>query len=307
MNQFLVVTNRQKDRTFACTNRVKGYLERHGKVCLTEAGDKALKIPAGTDCVIVLGGDGTLLRAARCAADAKVPLIGVNLGRIGYLAEVDSEELEEALKHLIQDDFTREKRMMLSGSVLPAAKKGSASGAEKGALGAVIAAQKKDLSGAAAEMSEAAGCFALNDIAITRKGSLQIIAFRIYVNGQLLHTCYADGILVATPTGSTGYNLSAGGPIVAPNAELILLTPICPHSIGSRTIVLSAQDEVVIEIGENKRGVAQEVEACFDGSVKMPMYAGDRMKIKKAEKATEMLKIRQDSFVAALRKKMGAE
>lgn len=145
---------------------------------------------------------------------------------------------------------------------------------------------------------------ALNEIAITRKGSLQIIVFYIYVNGQLLHTCHADGILVATPTGSTGYNLSAGGPIVEPHAELILLTPICPHSMNSRTIVLSAQDRVVIEIGENKKGSKQEVEACFDGSVAMAMHTGDRMEIRKAGKVTEMLKLNQDSFVEVLRKKM---
>ncbi len=276
MDNFLVVTNKQKDSTFACTNRIRGYLERHGKCCLTETGDVSeLNIPSGTECVIVLGGDGTLLRAARNAADAKVPLIGVNLGTMGYLAEVDSAYVEEALDQLMADDFTREKRMMLSGRV------SCADRAKEG---------REDC--------------ALNDIAITRRGSLQIITFHIYVNGQLLHTCHADGILVATPTGSTGYNLSAGGPIVEPHAQLILLTPICPHTMSSRTIVLSAEDEVVIEIGENKKGAVQEVEACFDGSVKLEMYAGDRMEIRRAEKVTEMLKLSQDSFVEVLHRKM---
>lgn len=274
MNNFLVITNKQKDKALACTNRIKGYLERHGKTCVTQMGNAVeWEIPAKTECVIVLGGDGTILRAARGAADKKVPLIGVNLGTLGYLAEVGSDELEEALTLLMKDDFTREKRMMLSGKMLP-------DGPEESAL---------------------------NDIAITRKGSLQIIVFHIYVNGQLLQTCHADGILVATPTGSTGYNLSAGGPIVEPSAELILLTPICSHSIHSRTIVLSAQDTIVIEIGENKRGAAQSVEACFDGSVKMAMRTGDKLEIKKAEKVTEMIKVRQDSFVKVLHRKMNAE
>lgn len=275
----------------ACTNRVRGFLERHGKICVTEAGNTSeLKIPGGTECVIVLGGDGTLLRASRTAADSKVPLIGVNLGTLGYLAEVDSDDLEEALGRLIRDDFTREKRMMLSGRVLPAMN---------------LCRSESDTEVSAAQGSRS-DC-ALNDIAITRKGSLQIIVFRIYVNGQLLQTCHADGILVATPTGSTGYNLSAGGPIVEPNAELILLTPICPHSMSSRTIVLSAEDEIVIEIGENKKKADQEVEACFDGSVKMTMHTGDRMEIRRAEKVTEMLKLRQDSFVEVLHRKMDAE
>lgn len=282
MNSFLVVTNRQKDKMLTCTNRIRGYLERHGKTCRIEAGDTdELRIPEGVECVIVLGGDGTLLRAARTAADAKVPLIGVNLGTLGYLAEVNSDTLEEALTQLMKDDFTREKRMMLSGKVIAAEGKCSGNG-------------------------QITDC-ALNDIAITRKGSLQIIVFRIYVNGQLLYTCHADGILVATPTGSTGYNLSAGGPIVEPHAELILLTPICPHSMNSRTIVLSAEDEVVIEIGENKKKADQEMEACFDGSVKMTMRTGDKMEIRRAEKVTEMLKLRQDSFVEVLHRKMDAE
>lgn len=280
MDNFLVVTNKQKDPLFTCTNHIKGYLERRGKICRTETGDiSELEIPEGTECVIVLGGDGTMLRAARNAADAGIPLIGVNLGTLGYLAEVGSDELEEALDRLMADRFTRERRMMLFGTV----------------------------AGDGREAKETAGDTALNDIAITRKGSLQIIVFHIYVNGQLLHTCHADGILVATPTGSTGYNLSAGGPIVEPCAELILLTPICPHSMSSRTIVLSAQDKVVIEIGENKKGAAQEVEACFDGSVKIAMHTGDRMEIKRAGKVTEMLKLSQDSFVEVLRKKMDAE
>lgn len=292
MNNFLVVTNKQKDPMFACTNRIRGYLERHGKTCFVESENRReLRIPAETECVIVLGGDGTLLRAARTAADAGVPLIGVNLGTLGYLAQVDSDTLEEALAQLIKDDFTRERRMMLFGRVRPAAfSQGAGSDTAQGRCEEKKAKEESDC--------------ALNDIAITRRGSLQIIGFHIYVNGQLLQTCHADGILVATPTGSTGYNLSAGGPIVEPHAELILLTPICPHSMNSRTIVLSAGDEVVIEIGENKKGTEQEVEACFDGSVKMAMYAGDRMEICRAEKFTEMLKIRQDSFVEVLHRKM---
>ena len=285
MDNFLIVTNRQKDIGLACTNRIRNYLERCGKSCRIESGDRSeMKIPDGAQCVIVLGGDGTILRTARMAAAADIPLIGVNLGTLGYLAEINSAYLEEALAQLMSDDFTKEKRMMLSGKIIPAKKDAEKSGG---------AQQKEDV--------------ALNDIAITRRGSLQIIVFHIYVNGQLLHTCHADGILVATPTGSTGYNLSAGGPIVEPGARLILLTPICPHTMHSRTIVLSAEDEIVIEIGENKKETPQEVEACFDGSVKMELSAGDKLEIRKAEKVTEMLKLSQDSFVEVLRRKMSAE
>lgn len=283
MDHFFVVTNRLKDPALECTNRVRDYLEKRGKFCEAEIGENisSLKIPEKTECVIVLGGDGTVLRTARSASAADIPLIGVDLGTLGYLTEVDSKNVEAALERLIRDDYTREKRMMLSGRILSDNKKGESGRAES-------------------------NC-ALNDIAITRKGSLQIITFHIYVNGQLLHTCHADGILVATPTGSTGYNLSAGGPIVEPHAQLILLTPICPHTLHSRTVVLSPQDEVVIEMGENKKGLVQEVEACFDGSLKVEMHVGDKMEIRRAEKTTEMLKLSQDSFLEVLHRKMDAE
>lgn len=299
MDNFLVVTNKQKDQALACTNRIRGYLERHGKICHIETGDIAeLKIKDGAQCVITLGGDGTLLRAARAAAVAHIPLIGVNLGSLGYLAEINSGYLEEALEQLMADDFMREERMMLSGRVL-------LSESRQNSIKNISLNNKKK-NGQDAERRRR-GEYALNDIAITRRGSLQTIRFHIYVNGQLLYTCHADGFLVATPTGSTGYNLSAGGPIVEPHAKLILLTPICPHTLHARTIVLSAADEVAIEIGENKKGVMPEVEACFDGSVKMEMYAGDKMEIKRADQVTEILKLSQDSFVEALRRKMGAE
>lgn len=300
MDHFLVVTNKQKDPALQCTNRIRAYLEEHGKTCTVEDGEdiSGLRISADTQCVIVLGGDGTVLRTARAASAAGLPIIGVNLGTLGYLAEVDSSHVEDALARLIADDFAREKRMMLSGRILRLE-------SENAPVGKGIPENKAKIS---EDQEEAfGGNCALNDIAIARKGSLQIIAFHIYVNGQLLHTCHADGILVATPTGSTGYNLSAGGPIVEPHAQLILLTPICPHTLHSRTIVLSPQDEIVIEIGQNKKGTLQEVEACFDGSVKMEMHTGDKMEIKKAEKTTEMLKLCQDSFLEVLHKKMDAE
>ncbi len=283
MEHFLIVTNRQKDSDFSYTRKITEYLESRGKTCLVESGmkDRNFRIPQETECVIVLGGDGTVLRAARAASAAGIPIIGVNLGTLGYLTEVDRENLETALERLISGEFTKEKRMMLSGRLLPF----------------------KNSKG----RKEKEPAFALNDIAITRKGSLQVITFHIYVNGQFLQTCHADGILISTPTGSTGYNLSAGGPIVEPQAQLILLTPICPHTLHARTIVLSAQDSIIIEIGENKNGTEQEVEACFDGSGAFPLNTGDRMEIVRAEKTTEFVKLSQASFLEVLRKKMEAE
>ena len=145
---------------------------------------------------------------------------------------------------------------------------------------------------------------ALNDIVITRKGSLQIIYFNIYVNGQFLHRYHADGIIVATPTGSTGYNLSAGGPVVEPKASLILISPICPHSMQNRSIVLSPDDTVTIEIEKSRDGSEQEVEAIFDGSHKVALRTGNKLIIKKSERTTGIVKLSQMSFLEILHRKM---
>ena len=144
----------------------------------------------------------------------------------------------------------------------------------------------------------------MNDIVISRCGSLQILKFHIYVNGQFLNTYSADGMIVATPTGSTGYNMSAGGPIVEPGARLLLLTPICPHTLNTRSIVLSAEDEIVIEIPEGRDGHEQSVEANFDGSHKVTLKTGDRIEISKAVKTTGILKLNTESFLTVLHKKM---
>ena len=145
---------------------------------------------------------------------------------------------------------------------------------------------------------------ALNDIVITRKGSLQIIYFNIYVNGQFLHRYHADGIIVATPTGSTGYNLSAGGPIIDPKASMILITPVCPHSMHNRSIVLSPEDEITVEIESGREGNVQEVEAIFDGSHKVPLSTGERIEIRKSDKTTGIVKLSQVSFLEILHRKM---
>ncbi len=146
--------------------------------------------------------------------------------------------------------------------------------------------------------------WALNDIVISRSGSLQIIKFHIYVNGQFLHDYQADGMIVTTPTGSTGYNLSAGGPLVEPRAKLIVLTPICPHSLNQRSIVLSPEDVVEIEIPAGREERVQTVEASFDGSHVIPLSTGDKIRIVRSEKVTDFIRLNQVSFLEVLHRKM---
>lgn len=316
MKHFLIYTNRQKDRELATTKRICDFLRLKGKRVTVMAqgicgsgedsrqapwrraeggavwpyqdpgrdGDaersrqrpepgSSLEVPADADCMIVLGGDGTVLQAARLTKMLRVPIIGVNLGTLGYMTEVEVPNLEESLERLIAGDYVQESRMMLGGRVTFADGR-----REEG--------------------------WALNDIVISRSGPLQIIKFNIYVNGQFLNDYSADGVIVTTPTGSTGYNLSAGGPLVEPGARLIVLTPICPHSLNQRSIVLSPEDVIEIQIPARGESGNQNVEANFDGSHVIPLGTGDRLRIVRSEETTEFLKLGQGSFLDVLHRKM---
>ncbi len=277
MKHFFLITNKAKDSDGSYTRRIAEYLQTHGATAscaVNKISDMdTMEIPENTECAIVLGGDGTLLKAARDMMDSDIPLLGVNLGTLGYLAEVEISNIENALDRLIRGEYKREDRMMLSGTIYQ-------------------------------EESTEIRNFALNDIVISRCGSLQILQFDIFVNGKFLNSYSADGMIVATPTGSTGYNMSAGGPIVEPGAKLLLLTPICPHTLNTRSIILSPEDEVTIKIPEGREKKVQTVEANFDGTHKVTLKTGDKVVIKKASKTTGILKLNTESFLEILHKKM---
>ena len=272
MKRFCLITNESKDPAGVVTNKITDIIKKRGGEAVCVKNEKKALTDRGTDgvdCALVLGGDGTLLRAAGNMLDSDIPLLGINLGTLGYLAEVESVCVEEAVEKLLKDEFVREERMMLSGRVM--------TGEER---------------------------YALNDIVISRCGSLQILNGRIYVNDRFLHDYCADGVIVATPTGSTGYNLSAGGPIVEPSARLLLLTPICPHTLNTRSIVFSPEDEITVEIPKGKDGHEQVVEANFDGSNTVTLRTGDRIRIRRSDRTTGIVRLNTESFLTVLHKKM---
>lgn len=285
MKHFLIYTNGHKDKGLSITKRIQSYLEcKEQRVTVKvkeadwknrpwEEAEEAQDIPADVSCMIVLGGDGTVLQAARETKMLHVPIIGVNLGTLGYMTEIEPSGLEEAMDRLIAGDYEQEIRMMLNGRVL-------------------------------GRDGKTAEGWALNDIVISRSGSLQIIKFNIYVNGLFLHEFNADGMIVTTPTGSTGYNLSAGGPLIEPKAKLIMLTPICPHTLNQRSIILSPEDVIEIEITHGREGQPQAVEVNFDGSQVISLSTGDRIRIVQSEKTTEFIQLNQVSFLEVLHKKM---
>lgn len=284
MKHFFIIANLQKDKDLALTRQMKAFIEEHNGTCAYYAteGKKGIDaapeleaIPDDTECIFVLGGDGTLIRAAVKLVTRNIPLIGINLGTLGYLCELEAKDVSVALERLMQDNYVLEERMMLTGH-----------GEKHGA-----------------QTTERT---ALNEIAIHSTGSLSILNVIVYVNGRQLHTFHGDGILVSTPTGSTGYNMSAGGPIVDPKASILVLTPINAHNLNAKSIVIGADDEVMIEIGSRRAEGDETALVSFDGDGFEKLGVGDKFVINKADATIKICKLSEESFLEILRKKMQA-
>ena len=218
-----------------------------------------------SDVVISIGGDGTLLETARLCKQK--PVIGINTGTLGYLTEVSPENIEKTLKDILDGNYEIENRMMLEGEIIKS-------------------------SGENIRIPES-----LNEIAVS-KNTFGVVRFDVIVNEKLINSYTADGILVCTPTGSTAYNLSCGGPIVDPSANIMTLTPIAPHSILNRSIILSDDSIVDIEITELRKNTASY--ALYDGKA-IEVFSGDIIRIKKSDKITKIIKIENRSFVDNIR------
>lgn len=283
MDRFFIITNLLKDPQLEVAKQIQRYLEAKGKNCIIQErissdGIRDYKytdpaqVPEDIECVLVLGGDGTVLQASRDLVDCNIPLFGINLGTLGYLAEIDRESIEPAMDKLVLDEYVVEERMMLEGSAYHLNKKW---------------------------MSD----IALNDIVISRSGRIRVMDFHIYVNERFLNSYSADGIIVSTPTGSTGYNLSVGGPIVSPAASMILITPIAPHTLTARSVILPDDAKVRIEIGQ-RGDVPEEAEATFDGDTTVKMTSRDYIQIQKSERTVHFIKTDEISFLEILRRKM---
>jgi len=244
-----IVANTKKDLTYFYASEAKLFLEYKGIRA------KILKELSICSLFIVLGGDGTMLRTAQFAAVYDIPMLGINLGNLGFLTAVEKEHLNEALEKLIKGDFISEKRMMLSAS------------------------------------SGYKNHIALNEVYFGGYGKLR--TFSVYINDEHIDDIRADGVLVSTPTGSTALNLSAGGPILTPGGQMMVLTPVCPHSLSARPLVLSASDKVSIHSNPVSPVVIDGVknENC------------NKILVKKADCQATILKTESINFYETLRKK----
>ena len=283
MNKFYVIANSQKDTDFAMADRISEYIIAKGGTCVCQKrdiGKEGLKynsadaslIPEGTECVIVLGGDGTLIQAARDLSAINVPVFGINIGTLGYLTEIDMEQAFPAIDRIMADEYNIDTRMILRGRV--------SRGEEK---------LYSDI--------------ALNDIVINRMGSLRIINFDIYVNGEYLITYPADGLIVSTPTGSTAYNLSAGGPIVRPQTDCIVMTPVCPHVLNKSSVIFGGEDVLEIRMTPSRSGVEERV-VTFDGTDYINLVSGDRIVISRSDTRASLIRIGKHNFLQILRNKL---
>jgi len=280
-----IIANLKKSMTLEEVKKLRQWLTRnHYSVILSEDLADVLKesthrssisnLSQKTQLVIVLGGDGTLLWGARSGAYGKNPVLGVNLGTFGFLAGVSVKELYPSLKKILQGNFTTEKRIMLEARVWRAGKNKSA------------------------EMIW--NHMALNDAVISKETLARMVQLRIHVNNRLVTEYYADGIIISTPTGSTAHSLSAGGPIVYPTVDAVIITPICPHTISNRPLIIKGSDEVQVEVMSSH----QNTSLTLDGQEGTPLQPGDLVKIRRAARTLQLINSPVHDYYEVLQTKL---
>lgn len=224
------------------------------------------------DCLITLGGDGTLLRGARLLNGADTPILGINLGRVGFLTTAAPDTLEWALDSIVRRAYTTEPRLALQTTI-----------AGRGGKGGKVEP------------------LVLNDVVVHKGGVARVVRLRVAVDGDEVAQYSADGIIVSTPTGSTAYSMSAGGPIVVPTVDAIVVTAICPHTLAVRPLVLPATALVTIQ---PIPPWSDEVLVSFDGQVGQPIQPGERLEVRRAARPILLIRLGPESFFKRLRKKL---
>ena len=280
MKKFVIVTNLHKDPELKISNQIAEYIKVKGGEAINLSSFSPevkrfeeldyKKIPEDTECIIVLGGDGTMIRVVRKTRLLDLPVIGINLGTLGYLCELDRENMYQAIDKIMDNQQMIENRLMI---------KCYPKGSDKGRT-------------------------ALNDIVVHTAGVLAILRLNVYVNGQFLATYDGDGVIISTPTGSTGYNLSAGGPIVEPGANILALTPINAHNLNSKGIILRADDIIEVELVPRRSNKEDIAHVSCDGDLFATIKAGERFIIERAVHTIKICKVNKQSFLETMRKKM---
>jgi NAD+ kinase len=279
MNTIGLVLKRNAPETIILGREVVAWMQSRGKTILPEdqtsqelgfaKGWRKVEIMQQADLVIVLGGDGTLLSVARRANNREVPILGVNLGSLGFLTSTTTSELFSTLEQVLNGEYEVERRSLLEATLIRDGK-----GVESFQV--------------------------LNDVVINKGALARIIDLEAWVDGHYLCTYKADGLIVATPTGSTAYSLAAGGPIIAPAVSVVVLSPICPHMLTNRPIVLpdTANIRIVLHTAD------EDVILTLDGQEGHPLKRGDSVNVKRSDSTVSLIKPQNRTFFEVLRSKL---
>jgi len=275
-----LVANTEKENTAEYVRLLKEWLEERGVEVFVEAEIAAKSAIRGgltwddlarkTQLVAVLGGDGTMLRTARYMAKHNVPIVGINMGSFGYLTEVNLQEMHSAMELILRGNYLTEKRMMLD----------------------VAISRGKTIINAGT---------VLNDVIINRGNLSRIVELETTINNKYLTTYKADGLIISTPTGSTAYSLSAGGPIVYPEKDLIIINPICPHTLTNRPLIIPENSDLQVKLWSKERGAT----LTLDGQESYRLRSGDLIAVKKSNYTTKLVLSPHRSYWEILRSKLG--
>lgn len=278
MKSFLIVARSFSDLHEKYIHIIADYIERHGGMCFldldtcSDSSEAQINVDNDIECIITVGGDGTVVRVAQNVNNRNVPIVGLNCGHLGYLCDMTVDNVEHCLDQLLSDNYKLDKRMMLEAFC----------------------------------SNDSTNCYrALNDIVVVPVAAgLYVLNLTVKVNGIQLYSHNCDGLIVATPTGSTAYNLSANGPIVSPHADCIILTPINPHTLNSRSIILSSSDEVEVEVSARHDEDDPVANIVYDGTLKQTLHKDETLRIYRSSVTSHMVMLENVNFLERIRARM---
>ncbi|MDA7842159.1 NAD(+) kinase [Gammaproteobacteria bacterium] len=254
------------------SKKISYFLDKNSSILLKNkmASDMEV-IKNSCDVALIIGGDGTLLRAAQDLSIASIPICGINRGRLGFLVDISPDHIEENLEKILSGSYSVDERISLTGTII---RKGK----------------------------EITSNLSFNDVVIHSRDAVRMIEMDTTLDGEKLYTINADGLVVSTPTGSTAYSLSSGGPILQPTLEALLMVPICPHLLSNRPIVVGMDSIIEIKLSEKSQTNAS---VTFDGQINVPIEANDTIRISKSKVTLKLIQPPGHSYLSILREKLG--
>jgi len=269
MKKIIILGDKSKKKIRETINELEPLFRKKSHLSIIDISDEDELEKVSADLVFVFGGDGTILSASRKLNSKQIPLIGVHLGKFGFLADLTSREINDSLEKIFAGEYVISQRMLLTCKVI----------------------RSKQV------INETLG---LNDAVISRTSLSRLISIKLYINEKIVTTYSSDGLIVSTPAGSTAHSLSAGGPIVTPDMEAFIITPICPHTLSNRPLVVSGDSKIEMEQISESKGVGLTV----DDQIYFDVKLGDRIVIEKAKNKLQLIDIQTRTFFDVLREKL---